>query len=85
MAVATIFISRYTLRFRGLDNAEKVIRGFLPRPAADRDKSERAGAVTPKSKVVFSQDTTRSSRANNDVDNESVHGSRGNFRPEITD
>jgi len=52
--VATIFISRNILRFRGLDNAEKVTRGFLSRPVADRDKSECGCCYTEAQSRIFS-------------------------------
>lgn len=53
--VATISISRYTLRFRGVDNTEEVICGFLPRPVADRDKSKCGCCYIESKVVVFSQ------------------------------
>jgi len=53
--VATISISRYTLRFRGVNNTEEVICGFLPRSVSDRDKSKCGCCYTESKVVVFSQ------------------------------
>lgn len=70
--VATISISRYILRFRGVDNTEEVICGFLPCPVADRDKGKCGCCYTESKVVVFSQGTTRSSCANNDDDSGNI-------------
>lgn len=69
----SIFISRYILRFRGVDNTEEVIPRISPSPrVADRDKSKCGRCYTGSKVVVFSQSTTRSPCASNDDDSGSM-------------